>query len=380
MSRVVESFLEIETPSVLLDQARVGKNIRLIQELANAHHVNVRPHIKTHKCLEIARMQLNEGATGITAAKTDEALVFMNDGVRSVTVAYPLVIDSKVDRLLKASLARNVDLRLVVDSLTGVEALSRSARKQGAKIGAFIEVDVGLHRCGIKEDDPLLITLARKIDQDRSLNFLGLLSHAGHAYGAKNVDEVRKIAQDEQEIMARIKQRLNREGIDVREISVGSTPTVLASDNFEEITEIRPGNSVFMDRTPLRFGLIEPDRIALSVLATVVSANSDYLIIDAGSKALSSDQGAHGIAGMEGYGLAYPVDRFQGKGSEMLVVKLSEEHGFVARSGVDLPIGSQVRIIPNHSCVVANLAETYIVVNENRVIGQWKIDARGLVL
>jgi len=165
MSRVVESFLEIETPSLLLDQARVEKNIRLIQELANAHHVNVRPHIKTHKCLEIARMQLNEGATGITAAKTDEALVFMNDGVKSVTVTYPLVIASKVDRLLEASLAHNVDLRLIVDSLIGVEALSRSAQKHGVKIGVFIEVDVGLHRCGIKEDDPLLITLARKIDQ-----------------------------------------------------------------------------------------------------------------------------------------------------------------------------------------------------------------------
>jgi len=115
------------------------------------------------------------------------------------------------------------------------------------------------------------------------------------------------------------------------------------------------------------------------VLATVVSANQDYFIIDSGSKTLSSDQGAHGIAGMEGYGLAYPADRFQDKEVKMVVAKLSEEHGFVKRNGCDLSVGSQVRIVPNHSCTVANLLDPYLVVRNDEVVDQWRVAARGQV-
>jgi D-serine deaminase-like pyridoxal phosphate-dependent protein len=262
-----------------------------------------------------------------------------------------------------------------------MEAISRVAKRHDPKTpnNVFLKVDVGLHRCGLREDDPLLMKLAKALHEESSLNFLGLLSHAGHVYGAKTFDEARKIARDECQILARVRRQLEDNGIPVKEISVGSTPTILASDSYEGITEIRPGNYVFMDRTPLRFHLIEPDQIALSVLATVVSANSEYFIIDTGSKVLSSDLGAHGIAGMEGYGLAYPAERFQEKDAEMVVVKLSEEHGFVARRGLDLPIGSRLRLIPNHSCVVANLADTYMVVRDDQVIDQWAIVARGEV-
>ena len=372
-------LLAIETPGVLLDKARVQNNIRSIQELAKAQNVNVRPHIKTHKCLEILRLQIDEGAVGITASKTDEALTFINNGVRSVTVAYPLVIDSKLDRLVEVGRSHDVDLRLIVDSIAGVEAISRVARRHGAQINIFLKIDVGLHRCGVREGDPLLMQIAKAIDQESALNLLGLLSHAGHVYGARTSDEVRKVAQDECRTLNRIRGGLESEGIGVSELSVGATPTVLASESYEGITEIRPGNYVFMDRTPLRFNLIEPDQIALTVLATVVSANSDYFIIDAGSKTLSSDRGGHGIVGMEGYRLAYPVDRFQDKHSEMVIAKLSEEHGFLARSHFDLLIGSRLRVIPNHSCVVANLADTYTVVSDGKVVDQWEIAARGKV-
>jgi len=380
MGEIGKSFFEIETPGVLIDQTRLETNIGLIQELANSHRINVRPHIKTHKCLEIARLQMNRGAVGITASKTNEALVFINSGISSVTLAYPMVMDSKLDRLLETSRSHDIDLRLIIDGVDGMEAISRSGKRHRIKINVFLKVDVGLHRCGVKEGDPLLMSLAHEIDQDPSLNFLGLLSHAGHVYGAQNSDQARKITQDESAIMSRVRRQIEGEGIEIREVSVGSTPTVLACENFEEITEIRPGNYVFMDRTPLRLGLVEPDRIALSVLTMVISANSDFFIIDAGSKVLSSDLGAHGIDGVKGYGLAYPVDRFQEKNSEMIVTKLSEEHGFVPRGGFDMPIGSRLRIIPNHACPIANLADTYIVAEDNRVVDQWKIAARGQVL
>ena len=370
---------DLETPCVLIDRPRLQQNIRWVQERANAYNLKVRPHSKTHKCVEIARLQQEAGAVGITVAKTDEALVFLRAGIQSVTIAYPLVVESKLDRLLPAAGEVGSELRLVVDSPTGAEAISRAATRHAATIPVFVKIDVGLHRCGLREDDPQLLELAQKIEQHPFLKLAGLLSHAGHAYGAQDAAEVRQIAHEEAGILHRVRDQLERDGIPVPEVSVGSTPTVLASDCYDAITEIRPGNYVFMDRTPLRLGLIEPERIALSVLATVVSSNSDYLIIDAGSKTFSSDRGAHGIAGVEGFGLAYPVEHFQDTGHEIVIVKLSEEHGFIARNGVDLPIGAKVRVIPNHACAVANLTEMYMVVEQDRVVDQWTVAARGKV-
>lgn len=375
----VKSISSIETPCALLDKSRLQDNIHNIQRIADTQHVNVRPHVKTHKCLEIFQLQDEAGAVGITASKTDEALTFINNGVQSVTVAYPLVVDSKLDRLVAVSSSHRVDLRLTLDSFYGLEMITRVAKRHGAEINIFLKIDVGLHRCGVREDDPLVLELARAIQEESSLNFLGLLSHAGHAYGAENSDQVRQIARNEYQILNRVRAKLEKKQIRVKEISVGSTPTVLASEDYDVITEIRPGNYVFMDRTPLRLGLIQSQQIALSVLATVVSVNPEYFIIDAGSKVLSSDQGAHGIAGMEGYGLAYPLEHFDDFSHEMVVLKLSEEHGFVSRQNFDLPIGSVIRINPNHSCAVANLADSYVIANGDQVIDKWQIAARGQV-
>ena len=379
MRQLDTSLSELETPHILLDQERLQANIHLIQNIANTRGINVRPHIKTHKCLELARQQIDAGAVGITSSKVDEALVFINDGIRSVTVAYPLVVASKLDRLIAAARSHDVDLRLIVDNTAGVNAIAQAAERHEKQISIFVKIDVGLHRCGLNEDDPSLIELTQKILQEPALNFVGILSHAGHVYGAKDGEAARQIAQEECKIMNRVRKKLEGNGIKVSEVSIGSTPTILANDNYDGITEIRPGNYVFMDRTPLRLDLIGLNQIAFSVLATVVSQNSDYFIIDTGSKTLSSDQGAHGIAGMEGFGLAYPVDRFEDKDHEMAIAKLSEEHGFVEREDFDLVIGSTIRLIPNHSCVVANLLDTYTVLKDGQIAEQWDIVARGQV-
>ena len=372
-------LLDLETPHIVLDLVRLQSNIELIQNIADTRGVSLRPHIKTHKCVEIAQRQIDAGAAGITASKVDEALVFINNGIRSVTVAYPLVAASKLSRLIAAAHAHDADLRLIVDSPAGVNAIARAAEKYQKQIDVFLKIDVGLHRCGITEDDSRLVGLVQNILQKPALNFLGLLSHAGHTYGAVDAEAARRIAQEECEIMMRVRAMLESAGINVREVSVGSTPGTLASDSYDGITEIRPGNYVFMDRMPLRLKLIEPNQIALSVLATVVSQNADYFIIDAGSKTLSSDQGAHGMSGMEGFGLAYPADQFEDEDYEMNVVKLSEEHGFIARKDFDLEIGAQLRIVPNHACVVANLLDTYAVQKDGHITEQWDIAARGCV-
>ena len=328
--------------------------------------------IAEHDNTELRRSTLH----AVTAASQLEGEIHMLvAGKNSDSVANSAATVSGVSKILHADdtaykhgLAENI-----------APLIAQVAKRHGKQIGVFLKIDVGLRRCGIVEDDPLILKLATAIQEESILNFLGLLSHAGHAYGAENRDHVWKIAKNEHQILSRVRQKLEAVQIEVKEISVGSTPTILASDTYATITEIRPGNYVFMDRTPLRLGLIQPQEIALSILATVVSVNPECFIIDAGSKVLSSDQGAHGIAGMEGYGLVYPLDCFEDFGHEMIISKLSEEHGFVARRNFDLPIGSVVRIKPNHSCSVANLANFYVVSNGDKIIDKWKIDARGQV-
>ena len=371
---------DLETPAVIVDRERLLRNIEWARGVAETRDLRLRPHVKTHKCLQIAELQLEHGAVGITASKVDEALVFIEAGLASLTVAYPLLDERKVRRLVSAAQKQRTDLRVVVDSRASVQILARTAAEQSCIVGILIEIDVGLHRCGVDEHDPEVVELARLIVGSEWLRFVGLFSHAGHAYAAANAAEAAEIAAEECRILQRVRGELERAGIQVDEVSVGATPTVLASDSYEGITEIRPGNYVFMDRTPLRLGLISLEQVALTVLTTVVSRNDRYLITDAGSKVLTSDLGAHGTTGSGGYGLAFAAEeKITATSSPLNVVKLSEEHGFVERGAADIPLGAKLRIVPNHSCPVANLSEELVVVSGLHVVDRWPLAARGKV-
>lgn len=368
----------LETPCVVADHARLLANIGRMADLARAAGVALRPHVKTHKCREIARMQLAAGAAGLTASKTDEALVFMEDGCPSLTVAYPVLDPRKLDRLLEAARDNGCDLRMLADSGQGAAALAAAAERHAFELPVFLKIDVGLHRCGLAPDDPRLLPLAQRVAESKRLRLAGILSHAGHAYGAKDAAQVREIARDENRLMNAAAARLRGAGLDLPEISVGSTPTVLTGDAWEGITEIRPGNYVFMDRTPLRLGLAGLADMSLWVLATVVSANADWLIVDAGSKVLSSDGGGHGSA-LDGHGLAWVLDASEEMAHALTVRKLSEEHGFVQRGNSKLGVGDVLKILPNHACPVANLTETLTVLHPDGSTEEWAVAGRGAV-
>ena len=377
---MAEYLSELETPSVVIDQGKLRQNIRRIRDIAAAHGLNVRPHAKTHKCLNIARMQLDEGAVGLTCSKTDEGIELLKGGVSSITVAYPLIAGGKVERLPLAARETRGKVHFTVDSMLGVKTIAAVSESFGVQTSVFLKIDVGLHRCGVEKDDPQMVFLAKAIDEQPSLRFAGLLSHAGHAYGVATADEAKRIAEQERETMLAARDTLLSQGHEVPEISVGATPTVLACADFEGITEIRPGNYVFMDRTPLRFGLIEAHEISLFVVATVVSRNDQYLIVDAGSKVLSSDGGGHGFSGMGGFGLAHPHGEETDLEEMLIVEKLSEEHGWVGQKGRDIPLGTRVKILPNHSCVVGNLTDQYTLCDcKGEVIDIWRVAARGKV-
>lgn len=375
-----EEVREIETPAVLVDQARLSHNIARVQAIASRNGLHLRPHGKTHKCAEIAQQQLAAGAIGITASKPDEAIAFIESGVKAVTIAYPIVDGRKLDRFLCVAGQVAADARFVIDSMEGFQLLATAAGNARRRPGILIEIDVGLHRCGLSPTDRLLPDLARQIHEDPHLRFIGLLSHAGHAYGAADKTEVHAIAATEIRLLRLARERIEEAGVSVAEVSVGSTPTVLGSGCFEGITDIRPGNYVFLDRTPVRLGLASIDDVALTVLTTVVSRNERYLIVDAGSKILSSDTGGHGTSLMPGFGAAYPIGEVSAAREPLIIEKLSEEHGFIPRAaGGDLLIGSRLQVVPNHSCPVANLALEICVVADGAVRDRWRPIGRGKV-
>jgi D-serine deaminase-like pyridoxal phosphate-dependent protein len=318
------------------------------------------------------------GACGITAAKVDEALPFIQDGIASVTLAQPQMIASKLDRLMAAAKTHAVDLRLVVDSLEGLALLAARAADHRLTVGVCVKIDVGLHRCGCRPGDPLVETLAARIQQHPQLAWSGLLAHAGHAYGAADRSAVAAIAEDERRTLLAEARRLEAAGLPTPALSVGATPTVLAAERFDGLSEIRPGNYVFMDRTPLRMGLIERGQIALSVLTTVISRNPHFLIVDAGSKTFSSDTGAHGTGQSTDFGCAWPAAHFGDPAQALPLVRLSEEHGFIPRGNHDLPLGTRLRVLPNHACPVANLTPVLTVLG-GHTVEEWPVDARGRV-
>jgi D-serine deaminase-like pyridoxal phosphate-dependent protein len=367
----------LETPAIVIDRPILEANIAMAAALARRHNVALRPHIKTHKSPLIAKLQLDAGAAGITASKTDEALVFIEAGVASVTVAYPLVDRAKIGRLIRSAQAHGTDLRIVADSADGLAALSSEARARSHRLPVFLKVDVGLHRCGVDPALPASRDLALALGRSPSLRFAGLLAHAGHAYGAGSPDGVRQIANQERHLLLGFAADLRKAGLEVPEISVGSTPTVIFNDGFEGLTEARPGNYVFMDMTQVALGVARPEQVALSVLATVVSRNDRYAIVDAGSKVMSSDRGPHGADSVRGFGAVFPLE--DPDGAALTLARLSEEHGFVEHGGRDLKIGSRVRIVPNHSCPVANLADRFVAIDASGSTDYWPVEGRGCV-
>jgi len=375
-----KTIYSLDTPRVIIDYDKMMGNIHMIHDYAFKYGVKVRPHIKTHKNLDIARIQKKEGAIGVTASKPEEASIFMHGNLGSITVAYPVIEHNKVQKIISTAKTYKQELNVIIDSEVGLKMVDKLSRGLTPPLGIYVKIDVGFHRCGLSPDDPLILDLIEAILSRKHLSFKGLLSYSGHAYRAKNHIEVEKIALEEINIMKQLKFLLEQQGIEINELSIGSTPTLLTGIDLTGITEIRPGNYIFLDRTTWQLGLITPEQIALNVIATIISKNKNYFIIDAGSKILTSDLGPHGSKLLEDYGIAYPIDSYLENSREMRIVSLSEEHGIIKRPSFDLPIGTKLRIIPNHACPIVNLVDSIIIHQNEVVIYTWKVHARGKIL
>ena len=365
---------DLPTPQVLIDERRALRNIDRVQQLATAAGVRLRPHAKTHKSPIVAAWQIERGAVGVCCAKVGEAEVFADAGVRDIRLPYP-VNPSNAPRLL--ALMDRAAISIIVDHLAVARGWSDAMQRAGRTLDVLVKVDVGFHRCGIDpERDPLAFIAA--IAAMPGLRLRGLLSHAGHAYHASSEDELSTIAMREAGILTGLRDRAAASGIPLDEISVGATPTLRFSVRQPGLTELRPGNYVYFDRTQVSLGSASVDDCALTVLATVVSKPAaDRIILDCGSKTLTNDQ-ARGITKAAGFGAVLTPDG--GVDDTLTIERLSEEHATVRVAGsTTLEPGDRVRVLPNHSCVVSNLVDAVRLVHDDRVIDTLPVAARGRI-
>jgi len=383
---------DLPTPALLVDLDRLEANLRSMQDRADVQGVALRPHIKTHKSLAIARRQRDLGARGITCAKPSEAAVFVDGGFDDVRIAYPLASEHHFAAV--GALAKRARISFCVDTLEGARAASRFFSRHGEVAEVLLKVDCGYGRVGVLWDDPGAVALAAAIAELPGLRLAGILTHAGHAYHGASAGEsaraaLERVAGEERDRMLDVAGRLRAAGLGAEppfEISIGSTPTAVVfesirSDDGLAVTEIRPGNYAFFDLTALGLGACSLEQCALTVLATVVSLHpagggGQRGALDAGKKVLTSDQ----PPGAVGFGLLLadaqgmlPLDDAELHG-------LSEEHGWLRLpAGRPMKVGDRLRLVPNHSCVVASTQDRLYLVRGEEVVEACSVDARGRV-
>ena len=336
----------VETPIGYVDLGRAGANATKVATYAKGHGLAWRPHIKTHKSLEIARIQLEAGAKGLTVATLREAEV-MSELTADLLLAYPPVGAAKLDRLTR--LPADLDLKVALDSADVLRRLAASASGADRVVGVLVEQDVGLGRVGVQTAHGV-VELALMAHDLEAVDFRGLMFYPGHIRMAESEQHahLRQVAASVEETLV----ALNDADLRPEIVSGGSTPTLWQSHEIGGLTEIRSGSCIFFDREGLEVGVASHDDIAYTVLATVVStAVPGHAVVDSGSKALAKE----GRGGDGGFGVLFDHP-------DVTVASLSEEHGVLdlSRSSWAPRIGERVRIIPNHVCVSVNLQDALL--------------------
>lgn len=374
---------DLPTPALLLDLDVLERNLSRMADRARALGVALRPHVKTHKCLEVGRAQLARGAAGITVATLPEAEAFADGGFADVTWAFPLVI-GRLDEV--TALARRITFRVTLDSPRALEALGAAARAAGVVVHAWLEVDAGHHRSGVDPGTAESVELARRMVAERGVAFDGILTHAGQSYHAATRAGRAAVAEAERAAMVDFARALRGEGIPVPGVSVGSTPAMTAVERLDGVTEARPGNYAFFDFMQAAAGVCAPGDCAVTVLASVVShqPGSDHVVVDAGALALSKDAGPHDPALARGLGPVLVGLAGPELDPKLEVRGVSQEHGLVGGAAAPgaaaagavagrLAVGEKLRILPNHSCLTAALFDHYDVVRGEAVVDRWTI-------
>ena len=362
-----------DTPEVVIDLSRVQRNIARAAATAAEHGVALRPHVKTHKLLPIAALQIEAGAVGIQVAKLGEAEVFAEAGIADIFVGYPVVGARKIARLIELLETTSLKISVAADALEVAIPIARAAAFAGFAVPVVIEVDTGLHRLGVQPGRETLELALRLADLD-GVDVAGLFTHEGHVYTqARSMEEKRAMTRAACAALAETADLVRAGGIPLATVSVGSSGTFRFAVECANVTEVRPGTYVFNDLSQLLQGAATPDDLAAFVVATVVGRpEATRAVIDAGSKVLTSDRLLTVDPGLTfGAVAGYPGAH---------VTRLSEEHGLLDfPAPADLRIGDRVAIVPNHICPVINLADSVSVIADGRLAERWVVAARGRV-
>jgi D-serine deaminase-like pyridoxal phosphate-dependent protein len=347
---------DLETPVPLIDIEIVWRNLGRWQDRCNALGLANRPHIKTHKLVALAKTQIELGASGITVQKLGEAEVMADAGITEMLLTFNVVGAKKLERL--AALVRRTNISVVADSAEVVAGLAHAGQLAGRDISVLVEIDTGARRNGVQTPQAAL-ALAQLIDRTRGVSYGGLMTYprAGMRIEAEGFFLAAR------DLMA-------QSGLDTSTISSGGSPDMWKDDGLSQVTEYRVGTYIYFDRSLTERGTCKSGDCALSVLTTVVSRpTEDRALIDAGSKALTSD-----LLGLVGYGIVQDLNRAK-------VYDVNEEHGYldVSTSSRKPKVGDLLRVTPNHVCPVVNLFDKVVFTRGSEVLGAVRVDARGRV-
>jgi D-serine deaminase-like pyridoxal phosphate-dependent protein len=365
----------IETPALLLDRARMDRNILRMQSQVDALGCRLRPHVKTSKSWPVVQAQRTAGAASITVSTLKEAEQFFAHGERDILYAVALA-PNKIAHALELR-ARGCDLTVIVDSVASATAIAVACAAAGASLPTLIEVDSDGHRSGVRPGDPVLLEIGHALHAAGSL--AGVMTHAGGSYDLDTPEALRAMATQERDAVLACAAALRAAGLPCERVSVGSTPTALSATGLDGVTEVRAGVYVFFDLVMAGIGVCGQQDIALSVLTSVIGHQpaKGWIIVDAGWMAMSRDRGTAKQTVDHGYGAVCAVD---GEPEPALWMgAANQEHGIVSmRDGScpdDLvqryPIGTLLRVQPNHACATAAQYDAYRVVEGDAIIDTW---------
>ncbi len=369
------TLAELDTPAALIDLSRMQRNIARMQARMDALGVRFRPHVKTSKCTPVAQAQLAAGALGITVSTLKEAAQFHADGIDDILYA----VGMAAAKLPQALALRRAGCRLTIitDSLASARAIVDFGRAQGEAFEVLIEIDTDGHRSGIKPGEAALLEVGRVL-HDGGMRLAGVLTHAGSSYELDTPEALAAMAEQERAGCVQAAERLRAAGLPCAVVSVGSTPTALSAARLDGVTEVRAGVYVFFDLVMHNIGVCAPEDIALSVLATVIGhqAEKGWAILDAGWMAMSRDRGTAKQKHDFGYGQACDLE---GRVIEGYVLSgANQEHGILSLAdgtAADIverfPIGTRLRILPNHACATGAQFPEYHALAQDGSLRAW---------
>jgi D-serine deaminase-like pyridoxal phosphate-dependent protein len=367
---------EAETPAIVLDRGKLGANCERVRSRCRALGVGLRPHMKTLKSIDAARLAVDPAHGGIAVATLNEAEYFVQHGFLDIQYAVCITAD-KLPRAARI-LARASRFSFFVDSLETARAVVDFARRHGTLFRVWLEIDSGEHRTGVDPHDSTLVEIARVLSHS-AVRLEGVATHAGHSYGAASPGELRDVAEQERLAVVQAADRLRAAGIAANGVSAGSTPTAMHLPEAEGLTELRAGVYMAGDLFQVAVGSLALDQVAVTVLASVISHSQklNQVVVDAGALALSKDRSTAAGPGPDmRYGLVLdalgrPI------ASGLTVVDVHQEHGEIRSSSrlpfERVPIGSKIRIVPNHACMTAAMYGNYLIVDgTDAIVDVWE--------